>query len=256
MTHRFVLAAAAAPAAILCAAFPAMAETQNPFAGWYIGANLGGVWGDASGSVTTAPGTGAVVIPPADVSAINAASTGSSSTSGFTGGVEGGFNWVNEGVLFGIETDWGAMDISQGANRTVNSTFTLTPPLVYSLDNHVHTDWVWTLRPRLGFVGNDWLVYGTVGLAVTDVKNSLTYADTHTPARTVSTSSSDTKSGWVAGLGGAWAFSPQWSLKGEWLYTDFGTVTATAMTSDGFVAVKSDASVRGNLFRVGIDYRF
>jgi outer membrane immunogenic protein len=255
MTHRLVLAAAA-PAIVLCAAFPAMAQQQTPWAGWYVGANLGGVWGDASASVMTGPGTGAVVIPPADVSAINGASSGSSSTSGFTGGVEGGFNWVNQGILFGIESDWGAMDISQDAHRTVNSTFTLTPPLVYNLHNSVHTDWVWTLRPRFGFAGADWLVYGTVGLAVTDVKNSLTYADTSTPGRTASASSSDTKTGWVGGLGAAYAFTPQWSVKGEWLYTDFGTVSATAATPDGFVTTRSEASVRGNMFRVGVDYRF
>jgi outer membrane immunogenic protein len=255
MTHRLALAAAAAPI-LLCAASPAIAQEQTPWSGWYVGANLGGVWGDASASVLAGPGTGPAVIPPVDVTAINGASTGSSNTSGFTGGVEGGFNWFSNGILFGIETDWGAMDIAQDATRTVNSAISITPPVVYNLHNSVHTDWVWTLRPRFGFASADWLVYGTVGLAVTDVKNSLTYADTKATPRTASSSSSDTKSGWVAGLGGAYAFSPQWSLKGEWLYTDFGTVSATAATSDGFVTTTSSASVRGNLFRVGVDYRF
>src|SRR5258705_13358403 len=116
MTYRLQLAAAAAaPALLLCAASPAMAQQAAPWVGWYVGANIGGAWGDASASVLAAPGSGPIVIPPADVSGINGASTGSSNTSRFTGGVEGGFNWGNQRILFGIASDWSATVTSQAA---------------------------------------------------------------------------------------------------------------------------------------------
>jgi outer membrane immunogenic protein len=256
MNHRLLLAAAAAPLALLWASAPAMAQVQNPYAGFYVGANLGGVWGDTSASSLAGPGVGPIVVQPVDVAAINAVNNGSSNTSGFTGGVQGGYNYVSNGVLFGIETDWGAMDVSQSASKSVNSAVLISPPLTFTTNQHVHTDWMWTLRPRLGFVSGDWLFYGTIGLAVTDVKSSFNYADTHSPGRVASMSVSDTKTGWVGGLGAAYAFDPQWSVRGEWLYADFGNVHGTAATADGFIKFDSEASVKANLFRVGLDYRF
>jgi len=261
MTHRLVLAAAAAaPALLFCAASPAMAASQTPWEGWYIGGNLGGVWGDASAQLGAAVGPGGgnnVVINPLDVTAINNSTlSGSGDTSGFTGGIEGGYNWVSNGWMLGIESDWGWMDISQDASRTATSPLLVNPPITYSLSQSVKTDWIWTLRPRFGFVGANWLVYGTVGLAVTELKNSLHFSDNIAAPHVVSQDTSDTKTGWIGGVGAAYAFSPEWSVKGEWLYTDFGTVNNTVVGSNGFVVLDSHASVRGNIFRVGVDYRF
>jgi outer membrane immunogenic protein len=217
---------------------------------------VGGAWGDFTNTAKVAPGSGAAVIPGVDAAAINAAATGSSVPSGFTGGVEGGYNLVGNGILLGLETDWSAMDLKKGSTRTVNSALLITPSLTYTLDSHVHTDWTWTLRPRLGITGGSWLFYGTAGLAITDVKSDLTYSDTHNPARTASFSASGARTGWIAGLGGGYALGQSWSLKGEWLYADFGKIQGQATSSDGFVAIASEASVKSNTFRAGLDYRF
>jgi outer membrane immunogenic protein len=237
-----------------------MAASPTPWEGWYVGGNLGGVWGDASAQLSAAVGPGGgnnVVINPLDVAAINNATTsGSGNTSGFTGGIEGGYNWVSNGWMLGVETDWGWMDISQDASRTATSPLLINPPITYSLGQSVKTDWVWTLRPRFGFVGANWLVYGTVGLAVTELKNTLHFTDSLASPHVVSQDTSDTKTGWIGGVGAAYAFSPEWSVKGEWLYTDFGTVNNTVVGANGFVTLDSRASVRGNIFRVGLDYRF
>ena len=255
MPRRLPFFAATASFAILCAA-PAMAQNATPFAGFYIGGNAGGVWGDASAQITAATGTAAVPIPPADIPTINGATlSGSQNTSGFTGGIEGGFNWVGDGFLLGLETDWGWMDISQTGTRT--ATNSLLPPTTYTLSQSVKSDWVWTLRPRVGFITGDWLFYGTLGLAVTELKNTIHYADTAPGnAHNFTQDSSDTKTGWVGGLGAAYAWAPEWSVKGEWLYTDFGTVRNTVSGAGGFVTLNSRASVRGNMFRLGVDYHF
>jgi outer membrane immunogenic protein len=259
MTRRQSLVAATASFALLCAA-PAMAQNATPWTGWYIGGNAGGVWGDASAQIGAAVGPGGgnnVVINPLDVTAINGATTsGSGNTSGFTGGIEGGYNWVSGGFLFGIESDWDFMDISQRATRTATSPLLISPPITYTLSQEVKSDWLWTLRPRFGFVTDQWLFYGTVGLAVTDVKNTVHFTDSLATPHVVSQDTSDTKTGWIGGLGAAYAWSPEWSIKGEWLYLDVGTVDNTIVGSNGFVVLNSHASVRGNIFRLGVDYRF
>jgi outer membrane immunogenic protein len=58
----------------------------------------------------------------------------------------------------------------------------------------------------------------------------------------------------VAGLGGAYAFTPNISLKGEWLYADFGKV-GSAVTNN-FVSITPRDSVQTHMFRFGVDYRF
>lgn len=255
MTHRPMLATAAASAALLCAAAPAMADPSVPWSGFYVGGNIGGVAGEGSATVSASPGSGGPTVNPLDVTAINSATaSGSKSGGGFTGGVQGGYNWVGQGWLFGIETDWEALDISNGAAKTVQSA--ATPGLTYTLSQSVKTDWMWTLRPRLGFFTGNWLFYGTVGLAVSEVKSTLHFNDNAAAPHTLSQDTSDTESGWIGGLGVAYAWAPEWSVRGEWLYTDFGTVSGSGTTSGGFATIKSDASVRGNIFRVGVDYRF
>jgi len=76
---------------------------------------------------------------------------------------------------------------------------------------------------------------------------------------------SDTRAGWTAGGGLEWMFAPQWSVKGEYLYYDLGTVSLdqtlvvlSAITPSSFLKdnVQSAAHYRGNIARVGLNYRF
>ena len=61
-------------------------------------------------------------------------------------------------------------------------------------------------------------------------------------------------------------FAPQWSVKGEYLYYDLGTVTLNqpltiigAADSTGLVAggnIQSAAHYRGNIAKAGVNYKF
>lgn len=252
MTHRRILfATATLILPILAAAAPAAAQDTGSWNGFYVGANLGADWGDTSTHTTATAGS----ISPIDLGRINAGSSNSSNKTGFTGGVEAGYNYQMGSWLLGVETDFGAFDVSQRTSRTIQSG--LLPPATLTASQRLSTDWIWTLRPRVGYVSGPWLFYGTGGLAMTDVKYSMQYADTLTPSHTAGMSISDTKTGWVAGLGAAYQFMPQWSVKGEWLYADFGHVRgSTTATPTGFVTFDSEGKVKANLLRIGVDYKF
>jgi len=260
MNSRLLYAGVASLAGIAFAA-PAMAQ-EGPaaaYSGWYIGGNLGGVWGDNSLNAHASPGTATgptnpIVIPPADQALINAGGGGNSNKTGFTGGVEGGYNYVAGNWLFGIETEFSALDVNESQQNNYQST--LSPAVSYSITQRAKTNWMWTLRPRVGVISGPWLFYGTAGIASADIKVALNYSDTRTPANVANTESSSTRTGWAGGLGGAYAFGPQWSVKGEWLYADFGSISTTASSSSGFVDVTSEGKVRANIFRFGMDYRF
>ena len=262
MTHRFLLASVAA--AGLAFAAPALAQQSQddtPWHGWYAGVNLGGNWGHGSQHLTAAPGNGAVVIPPADIGVIQSV-IDKSNSAGFTGGIEGGYNYKykSSGLLLGFETDFDAMNLDQHVTKTFQPSLTVNPPPATpptaTVTQSLKTDWLWTLRPRIGWVTGRWLLYGTGGLAVGNVKQTASYADNLLPPNSAILSRSDTQVGWVAGVGAGYAIGSNWSIKAEWLYADLGTVSASAATPGGYAVIGSSGQIRSNIVRVGVDYRF
>lgn len=266
MNRRFLIGAAAtATVTALAAAAPAMAQdvVASPWNGWYIGGNIGSNWGDnslhATASAPTTTVTPPIVIPPADVALINSGSSSSNKT-GFTGGIEGGYNWQSGSWLLGIETEFVGLDVNERASNTYTSTGpVVNPPGVattYTLNQRARTNWMWTLRPRVGVVSGPWLFYATAGIATADIKVNLDFSDNRSATDAISSDSSSTKTGWTGGLGVGYAVSPQWSVKGEWLYADFGKISTSMTSPSGYVDLTSQAHVRSNILRVGVDYRF
>jgi len=256
MTLRLIHLAAVAPSLLaLAAAFPSAAQ-DSPWSGFYVGATLGANWSDSSLKHSVASGGGGVVIPPADVALINATGGNGSNRTGFTGGIEGGYNYQMGSWLLGLETDFVALENNQRVTNTFQSALPITSPAVYSLNQRAKTSWMWSLRPRLGYVAGPWLFYGTGGIATSELKVSSNFSDNRTPPNAIGSDHSKTKTGWIAGLGAGYALDPNWSVKGEWLYADFGSVSTTSTTPNGFVSLTSKAKVRSNIVRVGLGYRF
>jgi outer membrane immunogenic protein len=93
-------------------------------------------------------------------------------------------------------------------------------------------------------------------MAMAPIHLATAYADNATPPNAAAINIDDTKTGWTAGAGGAYALSHNLAIKVEWLYSDFGTVTGTATTPTGFATITSSAKIKSNLVRMGVDYKF
>jgi outer membrane immunogenic protein len=246
---------AVATSLAFAAGAPALAQTdQSPWNGFYVGGVLGGAWGHTKAQAQVTTGRGVVVIPPADAAAFGSLASHDETKAGFTGGVEGGYNYQMGNWLFGVEGDWTALNLQNTNNKTLQSTLLTNPTVTFFLNQRVKTDWMVSLRPRVGYVMGPWMVFATTGLAWSELKYSADFTDTRSPGDALTASSSSTKTGWAAGLGGAYAFSPRVSFKGEWLYADFGHI-GTAVTNN-FVSITPRDSVQTHMFRFGVDYRF
>ncbi len=262
MIKRLMLASIAVTTAFAVAA-PAFAESpDSPWNGWYVGLNAGGNWGHGSQHLSAAPGNGAVVIPPADITAITTV-IGKNNPAGFTGGIEGGFNYKyqSSGLVLGFETDFDAFNLDQNITRTFQSSVTqpiIPPPPtpMVTVSQTQKTDWLWTLRPKIGWQTGRWLLYATGGLAVGDVKQTVSYSDNRVPPNAASLSQSATQVGWAAGVGAGYALSPNWAIKAEWLFTDLGTVSGSKATPNGYAVIGASGKIQSNILRVGVDYRF
>jgi opacity protein-like surface antigen len=135
-------------------------------------------------------------------------------TSGFTGGIQGGYNWQSGTLLAGFEVDFEYFR-SAGSQNIVFPTPN-GPGFTSTLNKSVSTDWLLTARPRVGVVSNNWLFYATGGLAVTQLKASWVYSDTAMEASNASVSS--TQLGWTVGGGIETALPGNWLLGAEYLY--------------------------------------
>lgn len=117
------------------------------------------------------------------------------------------------------------------------------------------------MRGRLGWIARpDLLLYATGGLAVTKLKVSYTYSDSF--GGSSSGSASSTKTGWTVGGGIEWAFNTHWTVRAEYLYLDFGKVTASgivppvAAKAGAQSALSTTGDLTANIARLGVNYRF
>jgi outer membrane immunogenic protein len=260
MSKQLIAATASVAGLLLAGAIAAPASAQTPsdnradwWGGWYVGGNAGGSWGDTKLQTSVIPGTGALAITPADAAAISAASHDTSNKAGFTGGIQGGYGFLYDHMwYFGLEGDWEGMDIKSSTVKPLASA--TVPGAVYTIHQNVSAGWLATIRPRVGYAYNQYLFYGTIGFAWADLKYGASLSS-NTGLPTLTTSTSSTRTGWAGGLGAAYAFTPNWHVRGEWLYADLGRPNSATVNATG-ASIRSNDNVAANLVRVGVDYRF
>ena len=130
-------------------------------------------------------------------------------------------------VVFGAQADIQYI----GLRKTNLFTQPGPPPTLvtpYTFTESSRSDWMATVRGRIGLAPGRWLVYGTGGVAFADSRSSDTLAfPTLAPAAlfTSTGARSSTQTGWTAGGGVEWAFDDHWTARGEYLYAQFPKTT-------------------------------
>jgi outer membrane immunogenic protein len=112
--------------------------------------------------------------------------------------------------------------------------------------------WFGTVRGRLGYAQDGWLLYVTGGYAYARLT---TDASASAGGISASLSQQDFRSGWTVGGGIEVALTPRWSLKTEYLYMDFGSKNTT-WTATGLPPLSDSTKLNMNLVRIGVNYRF
>ena len=110
------------------------------------------------------------------------------------------------------------------------------------------------LRARLGISIDRFMVYGTGGLALGEIRATL---DDYYSAGTVTTHDTNTHVGWTAGGGVEYALTEHVTLKGEGLYYDLGTEGYSFIEDpDRVNPITLDAETTGWLARAGVNVMF
>jgi outer membrane immunogenic protein len=170
--------------------------------GPYVGANAGFQWTSNVGSLSSSGVTGG---------------------SGFTGGIQGGYNWQNGPFVYGVESDF---NLSSADGRFADFQFS--------------NPWFGTLRGRAGYAINNVFLYGTAGVAFgisTVTRGGLSDTSLH--------------AGWTVGAGAEFGLapfglSPNWSAKVEYLHLGLSQ-------SD---VLPASVNFPSNVVRFGVNYHF
>ena len=225
---------------------------------FYLGGNIGYLVQHDSSSLTNFTDFS---VPPATTNP----QLGTASATSFTGGIQAGFNWqfVSSWVV-GLEGDWDWTDPSDSLCRGTNSGLECSDNGAGFLSMSEKTDWLGTIRGRLGFLWSNVLIYGTGGAAWGSVKTTLTAncsslgCGTSTVPSVTSSNFTDTKMGWVAGLGAEAMLGSHWSTRLEWLHYDLGTVndSFTSSPAVGPYTVSWSRTLQFDVVRLGANYQF
>lgn len=203
--------------------------------GFYVGAHIGGAWEHRDFSQTTTVGP--------------LVESGSLTSSSVSGGGQIGYNWAINNFLLGLEAD-----VSGTGLNASTQTFNLVGA---SPGWNQKTDFFGTARGRVGLISDNWLFYGTGGLAWADdqfTRTQLTAGGGSPPAGFVA-SNNATRIGWAAGAGIEWGFAANWSAKLEYLYMNLGSDTFSFTVPSGTFTVR-EADLTINTVRFGVNYRF
>jgi outer membrane immunogenic protein len=228
--------------------------------GFYVGGTAGTAWGsfDPTTSISFIPQPPGY-FDPTSVPVVNAVGLQSIKATGFTGGLEAGYNLQAGNVVGGIEIDFGYLGLAGSAQGS--GLYPCCAPTGFTINSSAHTDWLLTARPRLGIASNNWLYYVTGGVAVTNLNGNFTFSDNANSAMETGSIPS-TKAGYTVGGGVEAALWRNWSVKAEYLYVDFGRLSTTSnnftSTLVAFPAAEFSHSIdlKANIARVGLNYRF
>jgi outer membrane immunogenic protein len=188
---------------------PAYVPAYN-WTGFYLGLQGGGAWGSSDWD-----GFGVGNDP-----------------SGGLFGVTAGYNWQGVGNpwVLGIEGDiaWLGFDDSVACGAGISC--------------KTESNWLGTVRGRVGYTWDRFMPYVTGGAAFGDIDAT----------RTGFPGNSDTNVGWTLGFGVEGAIVGRWTAKVEYLYVDLGDIACSAAACGTATNVDLDA----NILRAGINYRF
>jgi len=231
------------------------------WSGSYIGAFGGVAWSDADIDGKIFNDGGVPAHPQFLLDVVNAINDSSHSNVTGTYGVQAGYNLQLDMVVLGVQVDFGGLNLGDSDQRVED----LGEGLVVSVENSFDTDWMLTLRPRIGLVFDNLLLYATGGAALTDLTFKHDYATTE-PGAISAEDFSETSSqwGWIAGAGLEYAADDHWSIAIEYLYADFGTVseerrvifTDAAIAEPLNTVFKNELDLVVQTVRASVNYKF
>jgi outer membrane immunogenic protein len=202
----------------------AQAAGGHTWTGFYLGAQVGGLWQHANMDCCSNFGF---------------TDHYSGSPSGIGGGGYGGYNFQVQNFVVGAEGDFNLTNASSNGDTFVPCC--LVDP---------STSWNASLRARAGLIVHDrFLLFVTGGVAFTDFDLP---AEAGTGCSPDCNFASGTRVGYTVGAGGEMFVTDSLSVKAEYLYADYGSDSVQYATG----SPDSRSTLTSNTVRIGVGWHF
>jgi high affinity Mn2+ porin len=240
-----------APVAYVTKAPQAAATSGYDWNGWYVGAHVGVTTGSSNWSATQpgAPALSGSFDLPYHFGFM--AGTGS-----YVAGLQGGYNHVFKSHwMLGFEADASFPNSDVLIPFSVKGSQTVASPFTGQVTYGEAVAYYGSVRARVGYAFDHFLLYGTGGLAFTFDQVTRTQIAGVPAGGSATPGTVDLvqpwRLGWAAGAGVEIPVSANWSAKAEYLWTGFGrqgvAFAAGAQAFDSDLAMQS--------IRLGLNYR-
>jgi len=178
---------------------------------------------------------------------------------GWFGGAQVGYNWqLQNNVVLGLEADVSFGNIGESWDSSKQ------------YDPYYGEDKIeafGTVRARVGYAADRFLPYLTGGLAWAKQDHSLGCSPASAIGGTngcgvanggaqFDTSDSSTSIGWVVGAGVEYALTNNWTVKGEYLYTDLGKETVSLYDPNWPGSTERNFDTSFSTVKLGLNYKF
>lgn len=221
------------------------APVSYTWTGCYIGGDVGGYQARQSGTTVAfpSPGFGVPAIDGIGVPGYGVLPTRHGlSRNGIIVGGYAGCNYQWGKTVLGVEGDFSWLNRSSSDAEPVTGSFTgvgAFPVAGTNMQLNASNHWLASVRGRLGWAlgpSDDWLVYGTGGVAFTQTNYSAVFTPSTNPASLFgfgcpagpvcfaqsSVALSQQQIGLVVGGGVEWRIAPNWLVRAEYLHYGFG----------------------------------
>lgn len=245
------LALASGPSAAADLAIKAAPSPVYQWSGCYVGGNVGFGGNGTNFSTSVIPGTYLVA---ADAANINQGGSGGANGTNLVGGGQVGCNLQVNTFVFGVEGDYDYFRSNPNFNNNTGNTLSdgVTP---FAVTQSVTTNYLATVRPRIGIAADRNLAYITGGVAFTNANYSETYNDGNGAIGAASTSKFLV--GWAAGAGWEYAIAEHIDFRAEYLVAGFGNVSAQgAITGPGTATLQGSSNLLIQVGRAGVEFKF
>lgn len=199
----------------------------------------------------------------ADPGVVGGSGIGSFNGDNYLAGGQVGCNMQTGTLVYGLEGD---VDYFHGNSQLTNNTNTLSDGVTpFTINQSTTTNYIATVRPRIGIAADRDLAYITGGAAFTSVNYTESYLDVPTAGGTIVSpgtglaTASKSLVGWAAGAGWEHAWTDHATFRFEYLYTSFPTTTALGAITDpagGVNALHGSSNLVIQIARVGLNYKF
>ena len=223
------------------------------WSGCYAGVNIGE--GASASNFGSAVDAGSY-LTAGDPATAAGSGGGGKNADGILPGGQVGCNYQTGTFVFGLEGD---VDYFRSNPVFNNNTNTLANGNTFAIGQSLTTNYLATIRPRIGIGADRNLAYITGGAAFTSISYTETYTDTNAPPGGGSASASRSLVGWTAGAGWEYAFADHWTVKAEYLFASFPTTNATGLiTGPGGTSnpLHGSADLVIQLIRAGVNFKF